>query len=270
MKVVTAMSSQPLPFLTAPTLSLPLIRHGFFTRLGGASSGLYASLNVGLGSNDDKSHVIENRRRVAATFGLPLSALVTCHQIHSNKIVTVDEVWLPSAAPQADGMVTNKPGILLGVLAADCVPVLFADREAGVIGACHSGWKGALGGVLEATIRGMVALGAKPQRLRAAIGPAISETSYEVGPEFPEPFLRDDAENVRWFKPIPERPHKFLFAIKPYVEFRLQRAGIESVDMVPADTVADSGQFFSYRRSVLQGEPDYGRNMSAITLESKD
>ncbi len=264
------MPSQTLPFLTAPVLSLPSIRHGFFTRLGGVSSGLYASLNVGLGSKDDQHHVIENRRRVAAAFGLPLSALVTCHQVHSNKVVAVENVWLPSAAPQADGMVTNKPGILLGVLAADCVPVLLADSEARVIGACHAGWKGALGGVLESTIEGMVALGAKRQRLRAAIGPAIGETSYEVGPEFPAPFLQADAENARWFKSIPERPHKFFFAIKPYVEFRLRKAGIESADMIAADTVADSGQFFSYRRSVLQNEPDYGRNMSAITLESKD
>ncbi|MEZ5648466.1 MAG: polyphenol oxidase family protein [Alphaproteobacteria bacterium] len=160
-ELLESMPSHP-PFLTATILSVPSVSHGFFTRQGGTSEGLYASLNTGLGSKDDQNRIIENRRRVAAAFNLPLEALVTCYQIHSNKVVTVDKAWTPTNAPQADGMVTNKPDVILAILAADCVPVLFADTHAGVIGACHAGWKGALSGILEATIWAMVALGAIP------------------------------------------------------------------------------------------------------------
>jgi YfiH family protein len=250
--------------ITLPLLSrAATIRHGFFTRAGGVSTGLYAGLNCGFGSDDDPAHVAENRARAAARLGLGLEALVTVHQIHSADAVTVTATWPREAAPKADAMVTDRPGIMLGILTADCVPVLFVDAEAGVIGAAHAGWKGALYGVLDATVAAMTALGAR--RIAAGIGPAIQQHSYEVGPEFPTRFIEADPENARFAVPA-ARPGHFMFDLPGYVEARLRGLDIAAVERSPLDTRSEEQQFFSYRRATLKGEPDYGRGLSAIAL----
>lgn len=243
------------------------IRHAFFTRTGGVSTGLYASLNCGLGSNDDPEAVRENRARAAARMEVPASHLVTCHQIHSPTCVVVEQPWTTDAMPRADAMVSRQPGIALGILTADCAPVLFADSKARVIGAAHSGWKGARAGVLEATVARMVELGAKPGRIVACIGPCIAQRSYEVGPEFPAPFHEEDERNRDYFAPA-RKPGHFLFDLAAYVTRRLGDAGVTVIQRCPNDTVAEEDRFFSYRRSCLRGEPDYGRGLSAIVLQS--
>lgn len=242
------------------------IRHAFFTRAGGVSTGLYASLNCGLGSGDAPAAVRENRTRAAARLDLPPERLITCYQVHSPTCVVVEEPWQPENAPQADAMATKVPGIALGILTADCAPVLFADGKARVIGAAHAGWKGAKGGVLEATIARMVELGAKPSRIVAAIGPCIAQRSYEVGPEFPAPFLEEDPRNRDYFAPARKAGH-FLFDLSGYVTRRLGDAGVEVIQRCPNDTVVEEDRFFSYRRSCLRGEKDYGRGLSAIVLQ---
>lgn len=242
------------------------IRHAFFTRTGGVSGGIYGSLNCGLGSNDAPAAVRENRARAAARMEVKPDQLITCHQIHSPTCVVVDRPWAPENSPQADAMVTNVPGIALGVLAADCAPVLFADSKARVIGAAHSGWKGAKGGVLEATVARMVELGAKAERIVACIGPCIAQRSYEVGPEFPAPFLEEDERNRDYFAPSRRDGH-FLFDLSAYVTKRLGDAGVQTVQRCPNDTVAEEDRFFSYRRACLRGEKDYGRGLSAIVLQ---
>lgn len=241
------------------------IRHAFFTRTGGVSAGLYASLNCGLGSNDAPAAVAENRARAAARMDMTPDRLVTCYQIHSATCVTVTEPWAPADAPQADAMVTATPGILLGILTADCAPVLFADPKAKVIGAAHAGWKGAKGGVLESTLNAMESLGASASRVVAAIGPCIAQRSYEVGPEFPAPFLAESPDLRDFFAPA-RRPGHFLFDLGGYVSRRLVDAGIAQVQRCPNDTLVEEDRFFSYRRSCLRGEKDYGRGLSAITL----
>ena len=243
------------------------IRHAFFTRAGGVSTGLYASLNVGFGSGDAPAAVAENRARAAARLDLKPDRLVTCYQVHSPTCVTVTEPWTQENAPKADAMVTKVPGLALGILTADCAPVLFADAKAKVIGAAHAGWKGAKGGVLEATINAMVELGAKPSRIVAAIGPCIAQRSYEVGPEFPAPFFEEDPRNRDYFAPA-RKPEHFLFDLPGYVTRRLGDAGVEVVQRCPNDTVVEEDRFFSYRRSCLRGEPDYGRGLSAIVLQN--
>jgi YfiH family protein len=239
------------------------IRHAFFTREGGVSAGIFASLNCGFGSGDDPAKVAENRAIAAARLGLPPAALVTCHQIHSAEIVVVDQVWTAGTAPRADGMATRQVGIALGVLAADCAPVLFADPEAGVIGAAHGGWRGALSGVVEATVRAMVGLGARRDRIRAGIGPCIAQSSYEVGPEFEARFAADDPGSGAFFAPGP-RPGHFRFDLPGYIAHRLQALGLASVEDAGLDTVSDDQRFFSYRRACHRGEPDYGRALAAI------
>lgn len=241
------------------------VGHGFFTRQGGVSEGIYASLNCGPGSNDDPERVRENRRRAMSALGLPAEALVTLYQHHSPTVVTVEGPW-QDGPPKADAMVTRERGLALGILTADCVPVLFADGEAGVIGAAHAGWKGAIGGVAEATIGAMEALGARRGSLRCAIGPAIEQASYEVGPEFPERFLEQDPANRAFFSPSSRDGH-FQFDLKGYVASRLAAAGVEALEISPADTRSEEERFFSYRRATLAGEPDYGRDLSAIFLE---
>ncbi|MFD1625796.1 peptidoglycan editing factor PgeF [Azospirillum griseum] len=243
------------------------IRHAFFTRNGGVSTGLYTSLNCGLGSKDDPAAVRENRARAATRMEVTPDSLVTCYQIHSPTCVVVDTPWTPDASPQADAMVTNKPGVALGILTADCAPVLFADTKARVIGAAHAGWKGAKGGVLEATVARMVELGASPNRIVACIGPCIAQRSYEVGPEFPAPFLAEDERNRDYFAPARRAGH-FLFDLPAYVTRRLGDAGVAMIQRCPNDTVAEEDRFFSYRRSCLRGEGDYGRGLSAIVLQS--
>jgi YfiH family protein len=247
------------------------VRHAFFTRAGGASGGIYASNNCGFGSSDDPTCVAENRRRCAAHLDLPFEALLTVHQVHGSDVVTVDRPWTRGQAPKADAMVTDRPGIALGILAADCAPVLFADPEAGVIGACHAGWRGALAGVADATVQAMVRLGARAERIDAAIGPCIAQRSYEVGPEFPRPFLAQDESNADFFAPpcaaAAARPGHLMFDLAGYLSRRLGRLGLHSVAAVPCDTCREEERFFSYRRATLRGEKDYGRNLSAIALE---
>jgi polyphenol oxidase len=243
------------------------IRHAFFTREGGVSAGLFGSLNCGFGSGDAPEKVAENRARAMAALDLAPDRLVTCHQVHSPDVVTVAAPWRREDNPRADALVTNCRGIALGILTADCVPVLFADADAGVIGAAHAGWKGALGGVVAATVAAMARLGAAPGRMRAAIGPCIAQRSYEVGPEFPAPFLAEDSGNGDFFAPARRAGH-FMFDIAGYVERRLIAAGVGAIQRAPCDTVAEETRFFSYRRACLKGEKDFGNGLSAIVLES--
>ena len=252
--------------ITVPALDgLDAIQHRFFTRRGGVSEGIYAALNCGFGSKDDPDAVSENRARAAAAFDLRHSDLVTLHQIHSPDVIVVKEPWDARKATRADGMVTNVPGILLGSLGADCAAVLFADPDAGVIGAAHAGWRGAVGGVLESTVQRMQSLGARPEQIRAGIGPCIGPQSYEVGAEYEANFLSESEDNAAFFSPGTKQG-KFLFDLAGYIAARLRRMSLQAVDMCGRDTVAEPESFFSYRRSVLQGDPDYGRNLSAIAL----
>jgi YfiH family protein len=242
------------------------IRHAFFTRQCGVSEGLFGSLNCGFGSGDAAQNVATNRATAMAQLGLPADRLVTVRQIHSAAVVAVDRPWSREDSPSADGLVTTVPGIALGVLAADCAPILFHDPIARVIGAAHGGWRGALGGVVDAAVRSMVALGAKRPQIRTAVGPCIAQPSYEVGPEFPQPFVAEDPANVGFFAPAP-RSGRLLFDLAGYIVHRLVRAGVATVEVLPHDTVVDEERFFSYRRACLRGEPSYGRALSAIVLE---
>jgi len=249
--------------LEAANLStLPGIAHGFFGRTGGVSEGIYASLNCGPGSNDNGDHVVENRRRVREAMGARV--LNTLYQVHSPNTVTVTGTW-QGTPPLADGMVTATPGIALGILTADCAPVLFADAEAGVIGAAHAGWKGAVGGVVEATVTAMEALGANRNRIAAAVGPCISQMNYEVGPEFIARFMADDSANARYFVPS-ERAEHHRFDLERYVADRLRRVSVDRIETLRACTYARDADFFSFRRTTHRGEKDYGREISAIVL----
>lgn len=243
----------------------PRVRHGFFTRQGGVSAGIYASLNCGYGSNDQPVNVTENRRRALALIALPPEALATTYQIHSADVVEVTQPWPQEARPRVDAMVTTRPSIALGIATADCAPVLLADPAAGVIGAAHAGWRGAVNGVIEAVVRAMVERGAQPARMSAAVGPCIAQASYEVGPEFPQPFLQQDPENRRFFIPSKRAGH-FMFDLPGYVVSRLQRLGIGEAASVARDTCAEADLFFSYRRMTLAGDKDYGRGLSVIAL----
>jgi YfiH family protein len=251
--------------LTLAELTAPGIRHGFFTREGGVSTGLFASLNCGWGSGDAPDHVSENRARAMTALGLSGDSLVTCNQVHGTEVVVVERLWTRAEIPRADAMVTRMSGVALGILAADCTPVLFADPVARVIGAAHAGWRGALNGVLEATVAAMRDLGAVPDRVRAGVGPSIAQASYEVGPEFPAPFLARDVANAAYFVPA-AAADKFRFDLSRYVTARLGRLGLAAVAHTGGDTAAEPELFFSYRRSRLRGEPHYGRLLSAIAL----
>ena len=254
------------PFAAAGLTDLPGVRHAFFGRPGGVSEGIYASLNVGYGSNDAPDAVAENRRRAMAALGHAADALVTVYQVHSPTVVRADRPWAHAAAPRADAMVTDRPGVVLGIMTADCAPVLFADAEAGVVGAAHAGWRGALGGVIQATVAAMQELGARPAAIRAAVGPAIGPASYEVGPEFPTPFHAADPANARFFRPA-ARPGHWMFDLPGYALSVLHGLGLAQAERLEADTLADPESFFSYRRACLAGEPDYGRLLSAIALD---
>lgn len=250
----------------SPDLSmLDGIAHGFFTRHGGVSEGAYATLNCGLGSGDYPAHVAENRRRVAEAVGTKPEALLTCYQIHSPDVVRVTAPWDAAGRPEADAMVTNRAGIALGILTADCAPVLFADPLARVIGAAHAGWRGALTGILEATIESMCELGAHPARIVAAIGPCIWHSSYEVGPDFPAPFVAENPAHQAFFTPASRAGH-YLFDLPGYVQARLENLGLATITPSPADTFADADRFFSHRRLTLAGGGDNGRLISAICL----
>lgn len=238
------------------------VAHGFFARTGGVSQGIYQGLNCGLGSDDDRTAVLENRRRAAERLGVAGDNLVTLYQVHSPDVVTVTEPWAPGDGPKADGMVTRTKGIALGVLAADCTPILFADAAAGVIGACHAGWKGALAGIAEATVAAMRREGAT--EIAAAIGPTIRQPSYEVGAEFRDAFTARDGGHGRWFAPG-KAADKFQFDLPGFLTARLNEAGVTRIEDLAVCTYADAG-YFSYRRTTHRGEPDYGRNLSAIAL----
>jgi YfiH family protein len=244
---------------------LPDLRHAFFTREGGVSEGLYKSLNGGLGSNDDPARVHENRRRMAQALDVEPSHFLTVYQVHSPDVVTVSEPWTTDERPHADALVTRIPGLAIGIIAADCGPVLFADPKARVIGAAHAGWKGAFGGVLAATVQAMETLGARKQDIHAAIGPLIRQPSYEVGAEFVERFTATDAANARYFIPSSKADHA-MFDLAGFIRAQLERAGIEAIDDVGIDTYADP-RFFSYRRTTHRAEPDYGRNIHALVLD---
>ena len=241
------------------------IRHAFFTRAGGVSEGIYASLNCGFGSQDDPARVARNRERAAAGLGVAAERLVSCHQVHGTAIVTVERPWRHGQNPRADGMATAVPGIALGILAADCAPVLFADPAGRVVGAAHGGWRGTLAGVMEQTVAAMAALGARPQRIRAAIGPCIAQASYEVGPEFEAAFAAADPASAGFFRPAP-RPGHFLFDLPGYIAQRLAALGLAAVEQAARDTAAEEAMFFSYRRACRRGEGDYGRGLAAIAL----
>ncbi|MCR6735594.1 MAG: peptidoglycan editing factor PgeF [Afipia sp.] len=246
--------------------AVPGLRHAFFTREGGVSSGIYASLNGGVGSNDDAAHVTENRRRMAEHLGVAPARFLTVFQIHSPDVAIATAPWDTESRPRADAMVTKIPGLAIGVTAADCGPILFADPMARVIGAAHAGWKGAFGGVLENTIGAMEELGASRGTIIAAIGPLIRQPSYEVGAEFIARFAEADKDNARFFVPSSRTDHA-MFDLANYIRQRLERAGILMIDDTGVDTYADE-RLFSYRRSVHRKEPDYGRNIHAIVLES--
>ena len=242
------------------------VRHGFFTRQGGVSEDTYASLNCGLGSGDDPDRVRTNRARAMDRFGLSGEALATAYQVHSARITVVDKPWRPDDRPRVDGMVARTKGVALGILTADCTPVLFADPVAGVIGAAHAGWRGARGGVLEATVAAMVDLGARPTHIVAGVGPCIRQESYEVGPEFHEAFTADDPGARDLFRPSTREGH-YHFDLPGYVVRRLSGLSIKAFEVLPFDTCADKERFFSYRRTTLDGGGDYGRGLSAIALE---
>jgi YfiH family protein len=241
------------------------IRHAFFTRQGGVSEGLYASLNAGIGSDDDPAKVAENRARMAAAVGVGPDFLLTPYQIHSPKAVIVDTPWGIKERPRADALVTTRPGLAIAITTADCGPVLLADHAACVIGAAHAGWRGAAAGVIEATVEAMERCGANRTRIIAALGPMIRQPSYEVGPELVSAFRSEDKGNERFFK-LAARPGHALFDLAGYIAARLVRMGIARVEDLGHCTYSDPARFFSYRRSTHSGESDYGRHISAIAL----
>ena len=253
-------------FIEAPELSShSYVRHAFFTRQGGVSEGLYASLNGGIGSNDDLARVAENRARMCAQLALPADALISLYQVHSDRVVTVEAPFLLSQRPRADAMVTRVPGIALGIATADCGPVLFADPEGRVVGATHAGWKGALGGVIEATVAAMEALGAERGRIVAVLGPTIAQDAYEVGEDFVVRFRGEAPGSERFFVEGAREGHA-QFDLPGFILSRLAEAGIGEAATVGLCTYADEERFYSYRRATHRNEADYGRLISAIAL----
>jgi len=254
--------------LTVTALNgLRRISHAFFTREGGVSDGLFASLNCGFGSGDDPKRVCENRDRAMGYFGLAGKDLNTVCQVQSAEVAVVEQTWTTEQRPQADAVVTRRPGIALGILSADCAPVLFADAKAGVIGAAHAGWRGAKAGVLEATVDVMTRLGATPMRITAAVGPCIARESYEVGNEFLDEFIAESTYNARFFSVAPREGH-FMFDLPGYTANRLAALGLGAVDSIIADTCGDEARFFSYRRATQRGETAYGLGLSTIVMET--
>lgn len=249
-----------LEIITSPILRP--VRHGFFTRRGGASSGIFSGLNCGTGSSDQAEIVAINRARVASAMEVTPAELAMARQVHSARAVTVTEA--PQPEPEADALVTATPGVALAVLTADCQPVLLADPEAGVIGAAHAGWRGALDGVLDATVEAMVELGASREGIRAAIGPTISQRAYEVGPEFLDDFLIEDPDNSRFF--AGGAGDRMQFDLPAYGLHRLRSAGVGEAEWTRHCTYSDPERFFSYRRATHAGEVDYGRLISVICL----
>lgn len=241
------------------------IAHGFFGRRGGVSGGIYAALNCGLGSKDARDVVGENRRRVAKHLGAAPDCLLTAHQHHSADAIVVTEPWTFETMPKADALVTATRGIAVGALAADCAPVLFADAEAGIVAAAHAGWKGALGGVLESAVATMEKIGARRERIVAALGPCIGPEAYEVGPEFEANFIAQSPENKRFFR-RPSALARPYFDLPAFVLARLDALQLGKVESCARCTYSYPDDFFSYRRTTHRGEPDYGRQISAIVL----
>jgi YfiH family protein len=253
----------PVPRVTDASLTVP---HGFFTRAGGVSTGPYASLNCSLSGADDLAAVLENRARVAETLGVSPDRLVGLHQVHGTAVVTVTAPWAPGKGPQADGMVTATPGIALGVVTADCGPVLLADRAAGVVGAAHAGWRGAVSGILEATVTAMVALGADRARIAAVIGPCIRQPSYEVAADLRDAVLARSAADARFF--LPGRPERWLFDLAGYCTSRLTEAGVSHVSVTTGDTAAEPERFFSHRRRTLGGGGPIGHQIAGVRCDA--
>lgn len=259
------MSEGEAEVLTSRLLDAPAIAHGFFTRRGGVSAGLYASLNGGVGSRDEPARVAENRARMATALGVAPERLLVPFQVHSPDALIVDEPWPPAERPRCDALATAARGLGLGVTGADCGIVLFADAEAGVIGAAHAGWKGALTGIIEATVAAMARLGAKRDRIAAALGPTIRQNSYEVGQEFVARFVEADRGHAKFFK-ASVRGGRQMFDLPGFIAARIAQAGIERFEDLRLDTYADEARFFSYRRATHRGEADYGRLVAAIAL----
>lgn len=252
--------------IEAPSLkALPGIRHAFFTRRGGVSQGIYASLNGGMGSADDPAAVAENRARMAAEIGVEPPALLACWQVHSAEAVLATTPWTRDTAPKADAVVTRTPGIGATISIADCGPILFADPEARVVASAHSGWKGALTGIVGATVALMEQQGARRADIRAVIGPLIRQQSYEVGEDFVARFLDEDRAFARFFAPA-DRAHHALFDLPGFIRLRLEQASVGHIEDLGLDTYSDEARFFSYRRTTHRREPDYGRLMAAIAL----
>jgi polyphenol oxidase len=252
--------------ITSNTLAGTLgISHGFFTRQGGVSSGVLSSLNCGYGASDDPDNVTENRNRAMGLLGCTAADLNTVYQVHSPDVVVADKPWAIDERPKVDAIVTRTPGLAIGIMTADCTPVLFADPQNGVIGGAHAGWKGALGGVLENCVQVMEDNGADRSSISAAIGPCIHQGSYEVGPEFREAFVNDEETNATYFQPS-HRDRHFQFDLPGFVRSRLANLGLKRLDDVGIDTYGDEQRFFSYRRTTHNNEADYGRGLSAILL----
>ena len=248
-----------VPRVTDMSLAVP---HGFFTRAGGVSTGPYASLNCSLSGADDRAAVLENRARVARTLGVEPGQLVGLHQVHGTAVATVTAPWAPGDGPRADAMVTAVPGIALGVITADCGPVLFADSVAGVVGAAHAGWRGAVAGILEATVAAMVALGAEPARIAGVVGPCIRQASYEVAADMREAVLAHDTADARFFQP--GAPERWQFDLAGYCAARLLAAGVGRVSVTPGDTAAEPDRFFSHRRRTLAGGGPIGHQIAGV------
>lgn len=254
-----------IPKLTSPKLLKAGIRHGFFGRRGGVSSAIYESLNVGMGSDDRSDRVSENRARAIGALGVDKLRLVTCYQIHSAKALVVDTPWPTGDAPRADGLVTRERGLALAILTADCTPVLIADPVAGVIGAAHAGWQGAWSGIIGSTIEAMKGLGAEPERMIAAVGPTITQKSYEVGPEFHQKFIEKNPAFERFF--LTGQGDRLLFDLVGFVVSRLEDSSLGNICLNAPDTYMCEADYFSYRRATHRGEGDYGRQISAIVLD---
>ena len=251
-------------FITETLKQSDRVRHAFFSRQGGISEGIFASLNCGFGSGDNPDHIAANRANAMKRLDLDEGALLTLYQVHSAKAVVVDTPWKPGEAPQADAAVTKIPGIALGILSADCAPVLLADAATGVIGAAHAGWKGALGGIVEAAVDAMTGLGAKKDQIQAAIGPCIQQASYEVGAEFRVRFMDDDPTNREFFIASSRDGH-FMFDLPAFLGRQFDTLGV-AYETLGLDTCADEVRFFSYRRATQRREIDYGRGLASILL----
>jgi YfiH family protein len=255
----------PSPLHAAALLRLANVRHGFFTREGGVSDGVWASLNVGIRSGDAPERIAANRARCALALGCAPNRFVSARQVHGTRCLTVDTPWAMDRAPEADALVTTRPGLMLGVLTADCGPLLLADAAAGVVATAHAGWRGALDGIVEATVEAMIRHGAVPCRITAALGPCIGQRSYEVGPEFRDRFLAAEPAAARLFEPV-AGSDRLLFDLKGHIRGRLERAGVGTIEVLAEDTCIDEARFFSYRRTTRRGGGRFGLQVAGIRL----